>query len=474
MLICIIGLPGLRLLPHPRGLLKTAAINPRQNRTAVMGMNFASRYPCRPCLLAGAISAGSIMTPRILIVSASVGTGHLRAAEALELAFQQTVPEALVRNVDAFRLSTAVFKRCYADMYLDLIDRAPWFLGYIYGLMDRPRPLGHDRWYHLRVSLEKMSMRPFLHLLQSEPWDLVVNTFFLPAEIVADMRKLNRFHGRQVMVVTDFETHRNWVNHPCDHYFTATEESARYLQCFGVPRSAATVTGIPVHPSFAAAKNRKLCLANQGLVGDRPVVLFLTGGNGVGPVEDTYRGLLEVEPSLEIVVVLGNNTACRPRLEAIDPPRRHRVKILGYTTEIDELMAVADVVVTKPGGLTVAESLASGVGMVLIHPVPGQEERNSDFLLENGAAIKVNHIPTLPYKLGELLDQPGRLQRMKECARRLGRPRAAFDIADRCLRLLQLPIENGRATGDALVPGRLRNGDVPVALTLGPLRSKLV
>ncbi len=414
------------------------------------------------------------MAPRILIVSASVGSGHLRAAEALEVAFRQTVPNAVVRNVDAFRLATSVFRRCYADMYFDMVKRAPWFLAYIYGIMDRPRPLGHDHWYHLRVSLEKMSMRPFLRLLQSEPWDLVVNTFFLPAEVVADLRRTGRFQAPQVMVVTDFETHRNWVNHPCDHYFTATEEAARYLQCFGVPRGAVTVTGIPIHPVFSVAKDRKACLARQGLGGDRPVILFLTGGNGVGPVEDTYRALLEVELPLEVVVVLGRNAAAVPQLRAIEMPRRHRVKILGYTDQMDELLAVADLVVTKPGGLTVSETLARGVGMVLVHPVPGQEERNSDFLLENGAAIKINHVPTLPYKLEALLTEPRRLQRMKEAARRLGRPRAAFDVVERCLGLLQNTGLQGRATHDALAPGRLRSGNGPLVAPLGPVRSGLV
>ncbi len=412
------------------------------------------------------------MTPRILIVSASVGTGHLRAAEALEAAFRQTVPQALVRNVDAFALATSVFRRCYAQMYLDLIDRAPWFLAYVYGRMDRPRPAGRDHWYHLRVALEKMSMRPFLRLLQSEPWDLILNTFFLPAEIIADLRRKGKVQALQAIVVTDFETHRNWVNHPCDHYFTATEEAALYLQCFGVPRSAATVTGIPVHPVFSVPKDRAACRALHGLVGDRPVVLLLTGGHGVGPVEETYTALLEVEVPLEVVVVTGHNAAARRQIEAIQVPARHRAKVLGYTDQMDELMAAADLVVTKPGGLTVAEALARGVGMVLVHPVPGQEERNSDFLLENGAAIKVNHIPTLPHKVAAVLADPRRLQQMRESARRLGRPRAAFDIVDECLTMIRP--RNVRTRSDVVGAGHHFDGNGRVADPLAAVRLGVV
>jgi processive 1,2-diacylglycerol beta-glucosyltransferase len=239
-----------------------------------------------------------------------------------------------------------------------------------------------------------MSLRPFLRLLYSEPWDLIINTHFLPEEIIASLRRDGRLTAPQVMVTTDFETHRLWVHQPCDHYFTATEEAARYLQCYGVPAEDTTATGIPIHPVFCERKDRGECLARQGLVGDRPILLQLAGGYGVGPIGDLYRALLEIQIPLEIVVVTGRNAAARTHLQEVPLPPRHRVKILGFTTQIDELMGVADLVVSKPGGLTTAETLARGAGMVIVNPVPGQEERNSDYLLENGAAIKVNHLPT--------------------------------------------------------------------------------
>jgi processive 1,2-diacylglycerol beta-glucosyltransferase len=127
--------------------------------------------------------------------------------------------------------------------------------------------------------------------------------------------------------------------------------------------------------------------------------------------------------------VSGRNEELQRRLEQIEVPPRHQVKILGFTTQMDELMAAADVVLSKPGGLTTSEVLARGAALMIANPIPGQEARNSDFLLENGAAIKVNNIATLPYKLAKLLDDPARLAGMKANARRLGRPQAAFDVA---------------------------------------------
>jgi processive 1,2-diacylglycerol beta-glucosyltransferase len=240
----------------------------------------------------------------------------------------------------------------------------------------------------------------------------------------------------QVTVTTDFETHRLWVNQPCERYFTATEEGALYLHSWGVPASDIFPTGIPIHPLFSEPKDRSACLARHGLTGDRPVVLQLAGGFGVGPIEKLFKAILEVELPLEVVVVAGRNEKLKSQLQKMPSPHRHRVKVMGFTDQIDELMAVADLVVSKPGGLTTSETLARGAVMVIVNPIPGQESRNSDFLLENGAAIKVNNVATLSYKLTSLLRQPDRLEQLKANARQLGRPRAAFQVVKSALELI--------------------------------------
>jgi processive 1,2-diacylglycerol beta-glucosyltransferase len=245
-----------------------------------------------------------------------------------------------------------------------------------------------------------------------------------------------RLRTPQLMVITDFEAHRLWATQPCAHFFTATEETARYLQCYGVSAGDVSVTGIPIHPVFAEAKSPAACRARHGLAGDRPVLLQMAGGHGVGPMAELYRALLAVEVPIELVVVAGHNAAARQHLEVLQVPPRHRRHILGFTRDMDELMAAADLTVTKPGGLTTSEALARGLPLVIIYPVPGQEDRNSDYLLENGAAIKINHVPTLAFKVNSLLRDASRLARLKANARRLGRPRAAFDIAGRALAML--------------------------------------
>ena len=372
------------------------------------------------------------MAKRILVLSASVGAGHLRAAQAVELALRELAPDAHVENADMLQFTNAPFRRVYGRFYLDLVNKAPHVLGYFYDLMDRP-PSAQRKSDRLRLAVEKLNLRPFVSLMHRESWDLVINTHFLPAEIIANLRIRGELSTPHFTVTTDFETHRLWVNQPCERYFTATGEGAAYLVHWGVPPAAVEATGIPIHPVFSQTKSREECLARQGLVGDRPIVLQLAGGFGVGPIHQLFQSLLAIQIPLEVVAVAGRNEAMKVQLELIAVPERHRVKVLGFTHQIDELMAVADVVVTKPGGLTTSEALARGAVMAIVNPIPGQESRNSDFLLENGAAIKINNIATLAYKLTALLEDRPRLVALRARARILGRPRAAFDIAQQAL-----------------------------------------
>lgn len=372
------------------------------------------------------------MSRRILVLSAAVGAGHLRAAQAVELAIKEAAPEATVRNIDVLEFTNATFRRLYARSYLDLVNRAPHVLGYFYDLLDRaPSPRKKGDW--LRCAIDKLNVRKLLRFLREEQWDIIVNTHFLPAEIIAGLRRQGALDTPQLTVTTDFETHRLWVNQPCDHYFTATEEGAVNLAHWGVPAGDITVTGIPIHPAFSRPGARSDCLAKHGLVGDRPVILQLAGGFGVGPVEELFQATLAVELPLELVVVTGRNEVLQQRLQQQAPPDRHRVHVLGFTTQMQELMTAADLVMTKPGGLTTSEALACGVALVVVNPIPGQESRNSDFLLENGAAIKVNNVATLSYKLTKLLRDPERIAELRRSARKLGHPEAASRIAHAAL-----------------------------------------
>ncbi len=335
-----------------------------------------------------------------------------------------------MKNVDVLTLTNSAFRQLYGKAYLDMVNKAPHLLGYFYDLLDRPsKGGGRDK---LRLAVQKMNLRKLIRLYQEQPWDVAINTHFLPAEILASLRRDGKSDLPQATVVTDFESHRMWLNQPCEHYFTASEEGSENLRYLGVPASDITLTGIPIHPVFSQPKDRDALRAKYGLDG-RPVVLQLAGGFGVGPIAEIYRTLLSVPEPTQVVVVTGRNEKAKAELERVEVPATHRGVIVGFTKDMDEWMRLADLVVSKPGGLTTSEALASGAVMVILNPIPGQETRNSDFLLENGAAVKVNSISTLRFKVTNLLRDPARMKQLRQGVARIARPRAAFDILDRAL-----------------------------------------
>ena len=305
-------------------------------------------------------------------------------------------------------------------------------LGYFYDLLDRP-PSPRHKSDRLRLLVEKLNLRRFLKFLHTETWDVIVNTHFLPAEMIAALAPQRRHRHAapdRDHRFRDASPVGQSALRPLLHGHRGRGGQPAH---WGVPSGDITVTGIPIHPAFSEPKDRAECQRRQGITGDRPVLLQLAGGFGVGPVEMLFQSILQVETPLELVVVAGRNAELKDRLEKIEVPARHVAHVLGFTTEMDELMAAADLLISKPGGLTTSEALARGTPMAVVNPIPGQESRNSDFLLENAAAIKVNNVATLPYKLNQLLASPDRLAQLTANAKRLGRPRAAFDVAQAAL-----------------------------------------
>lgn len=377
--------------------------------------------------------------PRIVILSASVGAGHIRAAQALESALIQMLPHATIAHIDVLQLTNSAFRRAYGKGYFGFVERAPRLVGLMYDMLDHPTDAGAGA--KLRLTLERANFSRLTRFLTRQHWDLAINTHFLPPELIGWLRRGERVAFPQVTVVTDFDVHGMWLNDPCDGYFVANDEAKQYVTACGVDPALVHVTGIPIDPVFSESKDRDLCRLEHGFDCNRPLVLQMAGGFGVGSVEEIYRSLRGVVRPIQICVVTGNNIHAKNCLEMLGSHPRHLCRIIGYTQKVDELMAAADIVISKSGGLTTSESLARGCPMMVVEPIPGQEERNSDFLLENGCAIKANNLATLGHKLEALLNEPERLERMRLAALRCSRPNAARRIAAHCASFLPAPME---------------------------------
>ncbi len=399
------------------------------------------------------------MSEKILILHASVGAGHTRAAQAVAAALALEAPDANVMTVDALTLARPLFKRAYGEGYLKLVEKAPSLFGLLFDLTDKP-PKGKSLGDGLRRAVQRWGANQLAELVENGGWDAVVHTHFLAPELISALRRRGRVATPQLTVVTDYDAHRIWAHDPTERYCVASPLAAASLRAHGVAASAIEVTGIPVMPAFSSPVDRERTLKSFGLSGAYPVVVQASGGHGLGPVEETYRALLAASIPTELVVVCGRNEAAQKKIASIRPPGRHRVTVLGFTDRMRDLMAVADLLVTKAGGLTVSEALAFGLPMALISPIPGQEVRNADFLLENGAAVKASSPAALTGKVEELLSSETRLPEMRRKAKALGRPRAAFTVAR-----LALELARGRSTAVARVDEALAAAEVPFLIS---------
>ncbi len=367
------------------------------------------------------------MFNKVLILSASAGAGHVRAAQALEQAFSETQKCQEIRNIDTLEYTNPLFRNLYSKTYIEMVNKAPQMLGWLYDQMDEPYK--NEK---LRLAFDKLNTRPFVKMLQDYDPDTVVCTHFLPSEIISWLKSKKRFRKPQSIVVTDLDVHAMWLCRHCEHYFVALPETHAHLQTLGVPIQNITVTGIPIDPVFAQAKDKVEMRRKHKLHKDRTTILMSAGGFGVGPLEQIIRPLLHLKHPAQILAIAGKNAELKKRLEKLAStlsPRSHvSLHVVGFTQQMDEYMAASDILLGKPGGLTTSEALAKGLVFVIVNPIPGQEERNSDHLLEEGAAIRCNNLPVLAFKIDQLLDQPARFTQMQANSRRMSRPHAARDV----------------------------------------------
>jgi processive 1,2-diacylglycerol beta-glucosyltransferase len=266
--------------------------------------------------------------------------------------------------------------------------------------------------------------------------DIALCTHYLPLETLDEMRtRRNRKRNGPaesvsplvVSIVTDFEAHALWMEPCVDLYCVATEDTKARLVARGAASENVLASGIPISAKFSSRPDAKIVRQVLGLRDDQPVILVLSGGFGMGPIAAILGQVDKVERPFQIVAVTGRNEELRRNLAAQD--RKHPTHVLGFASNMHELIAVADLIISKPGGLTTSEVLAMGKPLFIVNPIPGQEAANSDFLLERGAAAKVNRVEDLPYRIDQLLGSK-KLVEMARAAKALGRPGAARAICE--------------------------------------------
>lgn len=367
----------------------------------------------------------------MLILTASVGSGHSRAAEAvaaaLRASFHAEGVDRSVRVVDVLAESSRLVRAICRDAYVGLVQRAPTVVGWLYRRYDRPARAG------LRSRLLWTGLRAVRRIVETSGAEAIVSTHFLASEIAARLAREGRAPSLST-VVTDIDAHGLWIWPGTSNYFVAGARGVATLRRAGVDPSIVHATGIPIDPVFERVPPRRWAREALGLDADRPVILFSTGGCCIGPVESMLRALARGRTPAQIAVICGRSASARERLEAaaadLQPSPGVSIRVEGFSDRMQVWMAASDLFVGKPGGLTSAECQATGLPMVIVHAIPGQEEHNADELVQRGAAVRASLPSQVAPLVDALLADASRRGAMRAAAMAGAMPDAARRIAE--------------------------------------------
>lgn len=362
---------------------------------------------------------------RILIISASIGGGHVAAGRALESAALEHGLDTL--HVDLLDYTTAPFRRLYRQSYFDLVRTAPEMVDWLGRRLDQPPTFVGQRMQRLRARLTRMISFHLPRLIARHEPDVLLHTHFLPPEVLSSSTRRGL---PQAVVVTDFVAHRLWIRPGVDRYFVAADEVRVHLEAAGVEPERVRVTGIPIDLRYGALPTRAEARAQLELAPDRDVLLLMAGGLDRRPLQELLRQLRELRWPLTTLVVCGRSAELVGAVqEAVgDADGLVQFRVFGYTREVPLMMAAADLAAGKPGGLTSSEALAAGLPFAIVEPYPLQEEGNANHLLEHGAALRIEPLTTFSHKVRRCLEDAERRSAMGDAALRLARPRAALDV----------------------------------------------
>ena len=358
----------------------------------------------------------------------------MRAADAIRAAGLAHGEPIEITHIDVMTYVSAAFRKLYTDLYIKLVNNHPTAWGYLYRFTNDAAADSFGE--RIRAQVERVNTRTLRKEIALQSPDAIICTHFLPAEMLANAIKKARLTCPVWVQVTDFDLHRLWVQEGMAGYFAANDEVAFRMRACGVPAASIHVTGIPIMPAFSKKHSRDECAAAMGMNPRLPTILLMGGGAGLGCLAKVAEQLLALPGAFQLMVLAGSNVEALTQLQKLAKKHVGRLFPHGFTKEVERLMACADLVITKPGGLTSSECLAMGLPMIVNSPIPGQEERNADFLLEEGVALKAFDAVTLAYRVGHLLANPAKLNAMHRRAQALGKPAAAKHVIETVLAAL--------------------------------------
>ncbi|MBN1779441.1 MAG: glycosyltransferase [Candidatus Buchananbacteria bacterium] len=365
------------------------------------------------------------MTKKVLIVYATGGMGHVSAAKAIEQAFKNNHAEVRTLNVDVIDYSTEVYRKFFVDGYNYISSKKPKVWGKLYHWFNKKSA------QTIPTMLSKIAIESrFIPFVKEFNPDFIVSTHPLPMVLVSASKRKEVIDIMSSMVVTDFGCHSFWVDDQVNYYFVATDEVKTGLVNYGVPAEKVVVTGIPIQTKFSAPVDKKSLIKSLGLKDDLFTFLIVGGQFSLGDLQTVITDIKAKTDKIQFIVVAGRDQYLKEELDKSNLKDLSEVKILGFIDNMHEIMSVSDLIFTKAGGLTVSECLAKGLPMVINKVIPGQEEDNVNYLVNQGAAVKVNNNTEIAQAVIELVVQPAKLNEMKKACQKVGKPDSALNLAD--------------------------------------------
>ncbi len=367
--------------------------------------------------------------------------GHTSAANALKAALSEGDPHFEATVVDSYKYAASVVSRVVSNGYLGMVKTIPQMYRFLYNRAERATEVGPFRaWVHQFTAGNLRSL-----MLQLRP-DVVICTHAFPCGVMAEYK--NEFSDAPPVmgVVTDFAVHAFWIHTNIEAYAVATEEMRATLVARGIPYERIVVSGIPVNPAFGTPDpHRALLRERLGLPSDRSVVLLMGGGLGIGPLETMMQALDRVAAPLCAVAIVGRSSRSEQRVLEYAHRIHYPLRVVRFVNNVHDYMHASDLLITKPGGLTSSEALAARLPMVLFKPLPGQEERNTRYLVQRRAAVRAKSASDLTQTVQSLLANDERRTQMRAAMQSLSKPDAAAQIA-RAIR----EVAQGTSQGEAI------------------------
>ena len=366
---------------------------------------------------------------KVLVFYASYGGGHLNAAKSIETCITNNYKNIDVELIDCMKYVNKTIEKVTTTAYKEMAKKMPWAWGRIYSDSQKG-PLAH-----LSSRSNKIMAIKLLKLLREKQPDLIISTHPFGSQMCSYLKRKGKINAKIATIMTDFAPHDQWLvgNDFTDYYFVAHDKMKQYLMSKDIPENKIHITGIPISNRFLKTYDKKEILEHYKLSEDKKTVLFFGGGEfGLGKTKTAqiFEAFVKSDNNFQIVAIAGRNKKMKTTFEKIvdENHKSDSVKILEFTNRVPELMSISDLVVTKPGGLTTSESLASHLPMVIINPIPGQEEENAEFLENKGIGIWIKKTNNASSIIRTLFSDPNQLTKMRENTYSLAHPNSTEEI----------------------------------------------